>query len=92
MSLLLALLGLDPFVHDVAVALTVTPVVALLLLPHAAREPRVPRVVAALRARYAYALMRVLDHPRTMRLAIVGVILAGLAMAPMLELEFLPQF
>src|SRR5262249_56583347 len=49
---------------SLAVALTVTPVMALLLLPHAAREHRVPRLVRWLRARYAAALTRVLAHPR----------------------------
>jgi CzcA family heavy metal efflux pump len=77
---------------SLVVALTVTPVMALLLLPNAARTHRVPRLVQTLRTRYAAALERVLDRPRSMRLAAAGVLLAGVVMAPLLELAFLPEF
>jgi CzcA family heavy metal efflux pump len=77
---------------SLGVALTVTPVMALLLLPRAAREHRVPRLVRWLRARYATALRRVLARPRLAWAAGVAVVVVGLAMAPLLELEFLPEF
>jgi CzcA family heavy metal efflux pump len=77
---------------SLGVALTVTPVMALLLLPAAARNHRVPRVVQSLRRHYAGALARVLARPRSMLVAAVLVMLAGVAMAPLLELTFLPEF
>src|SRR5262249_15216606 len=77
---------------SLAVALTVTPVMALLLLPHAARGHRVPRLVRWLRARYAAELTRVLAHPRRVWIGSAAVVAFGLALAPLLELEFLPEF
>jgi Cu/Ag efflux pump CusA len=77
---------------SLGVALTVTPVMALLLLPRAAREHRVPRLLRWLRTRYAAALARVLGRPRFVWTAAAGVVIAGIAMAPLLELEFLPEF
>jgi CzcA family heavy metal efflux pump len=77
---------------SLAVALTVTPVMALLLLPRAAREHRPPRLVRWLRERYAAALTRVLGDSRPVWIASGAVVLAGLLLTPLLELEFLPQF
>jgi CzcA family heavy metal efflux pump len=77
---------------SLGVALTVTPVMALLLLPRAAREHRVPPLVRWLRTRYAAALGRVLARPQLVWLTAAGVVVAGLAMTPLLELEFLPEF
>ncbi len=77
---------------SLGVALTVTPVMALLLLPHAAREHRVPALVRSLRTHYAAALTRVLARPRLMWAAAGAVVLVGIAVTPLLELEFLPQF
>ena len=77
---------------SLAVALTVTPVMALLLLPRAARDHRVPWIVRTLRARYARALAAVLGRPGLMRLGTVVVLAAGIAMTPLMDLEFLPEF
>lgn len=77
---------------SLAVALTVTPVMALLLLPAAAEGHQVPRVVQSLRTRYARALERVLARPRMVRVMAVAVLLAGVAMTPLIDLEFLPEF
>ncbi|HXJ34412.1 MAG TPA: efflux RND transporter permease subunit [Candidatus Eisenbacteria bacterium] len=77
---------------SLAVALTVTPVMALLLLPNAAKEHTVPRLVRALRTRYAAALERVLERPGRMRVAAAATVVAGILLAPLLQLEFLPEF
>lgn len=78
---------------SLAVALTVTPALALTLLPAAvARHAAPPRLVTALRSRYERALGRALARPAVVIAASVAAILAGLALAPLLRLEFLPEF
>src|SRR5262249_54821810 len=69
-----------------------TPVMALLLLPRAAREHRAPWLVRTLRARYAATLTRVLERGRFIGTTVAVVFLAGVAVAPLLHLEFLPEF
>jgi len=78
---------------SLAVALTVTPALALLLLPAAvARRAEPPRLVRALRAGYARALGRVLRRPRPLVAAGAAVVAAGLVGASFLRLAFLPEF
>jgi len=78
---------------SLAVALTVTPALALVLLPGAvARHASPPRLVTALRAGYERALLHALVRPRAVIAAGVLAILAGLALTPLLHLEFLPEF
>jgi CzcA family heavy metal efflux pump len=75
------------------VALTVTPALALVLLPGAvARHEEPPRLVMALRARYERALGRALARPAVVIAGSVLVLLAGIALVPLLRLEFLPEF
>src|SRR5262249_14261707 len=74
------------------VALTVTPVLALLLLPAAARAHRVPRLVQRLRARYAATLGRVLARPAIVAATAVVVLGLGIGLTPLLTLAFLPDF
>jgi CzcA family heavy metal efflux pump len=78
---------------SLVVALTVTPVLALYLLPAAvARHEEPPALVRGLRTRYERALARALDHPRPVVLGSALVLLAGVALVPFLRLEFLPEF
>src|SRR5215831_14915032 len=70
---------------SLGVALTVTPALALLLLPGAvARHEEPPRLVTALRTRYERALARALARPRTIVAASGLTLVAGLAMLPLL--------
>jgi len=80
-------------VASLAVALTVTPALAFLLLPAAvARHPEPPRLVAALRARYARMLARIVARPRPVLVASGVALAVGIALVPLLHLEFLPEF
>ncbi len=78
---------------SLGVALTVTPVLASVLLPGATSvAPATPRLLWSLQVRYRRALGRALAHPAPIAwvsgLALVG----GLALTPFLRLEFLPAF
>lgn len=78
---------------SLAVALTVTPALALGLLPAAvARRAAPPRLMTAMRAGYERALGRALARPAPVVAGSIVAVLAGLALAPLLYLEFLPQF
>ena len=78
---------------SLVVALTVTPALCLVLLPGAvARHQEPPRRVLALRARYERALGRALDRPRRVLLGSVLALIVGVALVPLLRLEFLPEF
>ncbi len=74
------------------VALTLTPALALMLLPARAREHGEAPLVTALKRRYRAALPPLLARPR----AALGVIAAALGLAalvyPWLGQEFLPRF
>ena len=75
------------------VALTVTPALALTLLPGAvARRQAPPRLMALLRARYERALGRVLERPAPVVVTSVVAVLAAGIVTPGLHLEFLPPF
>ncbi len=78
---------------SLGVALTVTPALARSLLPRAAmRHARPPRLVVALRGAYERVLLRLLAHPRAVVGAAGVTALAGIALTPLLRLEFLPEF
>jgi len=78
---------------SLVVALTVTPALALALLPGSvARHDEPPRLVRALRLRYARMLGSALARPRRVAIASGLVVLAGAALVPFLHLEFLPEF
>src|SRR5262249_1850597 len=78
---------------SLGVALTVTPALALLLLPGAvARHAELPRLVTALRRRYERALARALARPRTVVAGSMLALAVGFAALPLLRLEFLPEF
>jgi len=78
---------------SLVVALTITPAMALALLPGSvARHDEPPRLVRALRSRYARLLGAALARPRPVAIASVLVVLAGAALVPFLHLEFLPEF
>ena len=78
---------------SLAVALTVTPALALALLPRAvALHEEPPWLVRTLRARYERALGRVLVRPAPVVVASLVLLAAGVAATPLLRLEFLPEF
>jgi CzcA family heavy metal efflux pump len=78
---------------SLGVALTVTPALALVLLPAAvSRHEEPPRMVTALRGRYERALARALARPAPIVAASVLVVVAGLVLLPFLRLGFLPEF
>jgi CzcA family heavy metal efflux pump len=78
---------------SLVVALTVTPALVVLLLPAAVgRHPAPPRLVQSLRARYERALGRVLRRPHPLLAGSAAVVIAGVALATLLHLEFLPEF
>jgi len=78
---------------SLAVALTVTPVLATLLLPAAvARRPHPPWIVVRLRRIYEHALARVVARPWLVVAASVLAILFAVGLVPFTHLEFLPTF
>jgi CzcA family heavy metal efflux pump len=78
---------------SLGVALTVTPALALVLLPAAVtRHEEPPRMVRALRGRYERALARALARPAPIVAASLLAVVAGVALIPLLRLAFLPEF
>lgn len=95
----LALAYVLSILASLVVALTVTPALALWLLPAGiAREktrsdrPPEPRPVAALRARYRRMLAALLSRPRLAVALVTGSTVLALAVIPLLGDEFLPEF
>ncbi len=76
------------------VALTVTPVLCYYLLPRAPaiRDPRDSWLVAWLKRHYRRVLDRVLRCPRAIVGAAFALLLAALALVPLMGREFLPPF
>lgn len=77
------------------VALTVTPVLCLLLLPGGLAKQshdETPPVVRELLARYRRVLPAFLDNPRASLAGLVVLLMAALAIVPFLGEEFLPSF
>jgi CzcA family heavy metal efflux pump len=75
-----------------AVALTVTPVLALFLLRGSPLERRESRVIAGLQRGYDAVLARTLRAPRTALITGAVVVAAGLAVWPWLGQSLLPSF
>lgn len=75
-----------------AVALTVTPALALLLHPRAAAAPRESPVVRWLAPRHAGALGRVLRAPRAVLGAIAAAVAIGLAALALADQTAIPAF
>jgi Cu/Ag efflux pump CusA len=80
----LAISYLLAVVASMAVALAVTPALALLLLARAPLQRRQPPLLRWLRHACAAALTRVIFRPRLAYLAIGAIVLAGLAVLPQL--------
>ena len=76
---------------SLAVALTVTPALALLLLPKHL-ETRESRVVVGLKARYRRLLPVFVDRPRTALVSLAAMLALTGATVPFLGEEFLPHF
>ncbi|MGH2706822.1 MAG: efflux RND transporter permease subunit, partial [Actinomycetota bacterium] len=70
---------------SMVVALTVTPALALLLLPKARPERGEPRLLRSLRRGYGRLLPSFIDAPRRMYLALAVAMLIGLAVLPFLD-------
>ena len=77
---------------SMAVALTVTPALALLLLRGAPLDHREPAPVRWLQHRYDATVARIVGAPRPAFLAAGLVVLAGLAVLPLLSWSLLPSF
>src|SRR4029453_9793393 len=78
---------------SLGVALTVTPALTRTLLPGAARRHTRPtRLVVALRTAYERGLAHLLARPRAVIGAAILTAIAGVALTPLLRLEFLPEF
>lgn len=73
------------------VALTVTPAMALLILPHKL-DAKESRLVTALKSWYRATLPKLIDRPVIAGAALVGLMVATLAAVPFLGEEFLPNF
>jgi CzcA family heavy metal efflux pump len=79
---------------SLVVAVTVTPVLCLYLLPNAkaVREEHESRVVTWLKAHYARTLEVVLRHPRRVVAGAATALVLALATVPFLGSAFLPEF
>ena len=76
---------------SLGVALTITPALALLLLPKHL-DTRESRLVAGLKARYRRMLPAIVERPRTALGALTVMLLLTAAAVPFLGEEFLPNF
>jgi CzcA family heavy metal efflux pump len=77
---------------SMAVALTVTPALALLLLTHTSLDRRESPLVHRLQRGYAGSLTRIIRTPRPAYLAVGALLLAGLVALPFMGQSFLPAF
>ena len=87
----LALSYVLAIIASLAVALTVTPALALLLLPKHL-DMRESRLVAGLKTRYRRMLPTFVDRPKTALGSLVAMLLLTAATVPFLGEEFLPNF
>jgi len=76
---------------SLAVAVTVTPALSLLLLPRR-NERQEPRIVTALKASYEHRLGRIVGRPGVAGAVLLGLLGATLLAYPRLGREFLPRF
>jgi len=88
----LALSYILAILASLAVALTVTPALCLLLLPQAETHVGDPPLVAKLKARYRTMLPRFVSAPRRARAGMALATVAALVAVPFLGEELLPRF
>jgi CzcA family heavy metal efflux pump len=88
----LALAFLLAMLASMAVALTVTPALCLILLDRARVEARQSPLVPWLKTHYEAALARIIAAPRTVFVLTGAVVGAGLAVVPFLGSALLPSF
>lgn len=76
------------------VAVTVTPVLCLLLLPgsRAVRKAREPRLVEAIKRAYSPILSGAINHPWLVTIPVLVLLAIALAAVPFLGRSFLPEF
>ena len=74
------------------VAMTLTPALALILLQNAPLDRRDPPVARWLQGRYELVLARIIEAPRAVLVAAGCVVLAGIAIWPLLGESLLPAF
>ena len=79
---------------SLVVAVSVTPVLCLFLLPRskAVREGKEPRLVHALKSAYGPVLSRALQHPWMVTVPVIVLLAAAVATVPFLGRSFLPEF
>jgi CzcA family heavy metal efflux pump len=77
---------------SLAVALTVTPALSLMLLPSSPLERRESPLVRGLKSRYRGIVDRVLDHPRLVGVLTAAVLIVTAGVVPFLGEAFLPNF
>jgi CzcA family heavy metal efflux pump len=77
---------------SLAVALTVTPALALILLSRAPLKPRDPPLVRGLKRLYAPVLSRVVRRPSVLLLGVTGAAGLALVLAPTLGSDLFPTF
>ncbi len=88
----LALSYMTAIIASLFVALTLTPALALLLLPKSAGKQKEPPLVNWLKPRYEKHLTRLLDRKKQVTGIMAATILTGLLAMPFLGEEFLPNF
>jgi len=77
---------------SLAVALTLTPALSLILLPGAARRPRDPALTRVLKRAYRGVLPSMIERPALAGVVLVALFAATAAAIPYLGEEFLPNF
>jgi CzcA family heavy metal efflux pump len=87
----LALSYVLAIVASLVVALTITPALALVLLPRHL-DRRESRLVGGLKARYRVALSALVDRPRAALASLTVMLVVTAAAVPLLGEEFLPNF
>ncbi len=88
----LALAYMFAILSSLAVALTVTPALAMLLLGRRRLDPADPPVVAGAKRAYGRLLAAVHRRPVPIGVLVVVLVLGGLASMPLLRTSFLPRF
>ena len=88
----LALAYIFAILSSLAVALTVTPALAMLLLGHRRLDPADPPVVAGAKRVYGRLLAAVHRRPGPIWVLVIVLVLGGLASMPLLRTSFLPRF
>lgn len=77
---------------SLAVALTLTPALCYFLLPQAVENPEETFTVRFLKRGYGRMVHSILDHPRTVMLVSISLLVLALAAVPFIGGEFLPEF